>query len=197
MSPTHVNDAAILTYAVTMQVTGGLATVPRPPRIPRHEDDAPASDQPGTRRLPAHRARLGRRRRIGEPRPGRPAAKGDPQPVAVATLEGHWRVAGIDGTSLDEPVAIALTASDRQIWWEPRCAGMARNYRIEGAAIRITSALPPRAPGEPTPPVCAIGLPPRLGEVFRALDEATGIARLPSNGIRIAGPTHDVTIFAQ
>lgn len=133
-----------------------------------------------------------------------------PQPIAAArpiepapgladvtTLEGYWRVAGIDGQALDEPVGIALTASDRQIWWEPRCAGMARNYRIEGVTIRFTSTLPPRAPGEPTPPVCAIGLPPRLGEVFRALDEATGIARLPSNGIRIAGPAHDLTIFAQ
>jgi hypothetical protein len=128
--------------------------------------------------------------------PAAPPEKADPQP-AVATLEGHWRVAGIDGTSLDEPVAIALTASDRQIWWEPRCAGMARNYRIEGGTIRFTSTLPPRAPGEPTPPVCAIGLPPRLGDVFRALDDATGIARLPSNGIRIAGRTHDLTIFAQ
>ena len=126
-----------------------------------------------------------------------PPEKTELQPAEVATLEGHWRVAGIDGKSLDEPVAIALTASDRQIWWEPRCAGMARNYRIEGATIRITSALPPRAPGEPTPPVCAIGLPPRLGDVFRALDDATGIARLPSNGIRIVGPKHDVTIFAQ
>jgi hypothetical protein len=126
-----------------------------------------------------------------------PPEKADPQPAGVATLEGQWRVAGIDGTALDEPVAIALTASDRQIGREPRCAGMARNYRIEGATIRITSALPPRAPGEPTPPVCAIGLPPRLGDVFRALDDATGIARLPSNGIRIAGRTHDVTIFAQ
>ena len=129
--------------------------------------------------------------------PTAPPEKADPQPAGVATLEGHWRVAGIDGTSLDEPVTIALTASERQIWWEPRCAGMARNYRIEGATIRFTSALPPRAPGEPTPPVCAIGLPPRLGDVFRALDEATGIARLPSNGIRIAGQKHDVTIFAQ
>jgi hypothetical protein len=126
-----------------------------------------------------------------------PPEKADPHPAGVATLEGHWRVAGIDGAALDEPVAIALTASDRQIWWEPRCAGMARNYRIEGGTIRFTSTLPARAPGEPTPPVCAIGLPPRLGEVFRALDEATGIARLPSNGIRIAGPKHDVTIFAQ
>jgi hypothetical protein len=126
-----------------------------------------------------------------------PPEKADPQPAGVATLEGHWRVAGIDGKSLDEPVAIALTASDRQIWWEPRCAGMARNYRIEGGTIRFTSTLPPRAPGEPTPPVCAIGLPPRLGDVFRALDEANGIVRLPSNGIRIAGPKHDVTIFAQ
>ena len=129
--------------------------------------------------------------------PTAPPQKADPQPPGVATLEGYWRVAGIDGTSLDEPVAIALTASDRQIWWEPRCAGMARNYRIEGATIRIASTLPARAPGEPTPPVCAIGLPPRLGDVFRALDEATGIVRLPSNGIRIAGPTHDLTIFAQ
>ena len=44
-------------------------------------------------------------------------------------------------------------------------------------------------------PFIAIGFAAQV--VDGALDEATGIARLPSNGIRIAGPRHDLTIFAQ
>ena len=117
--------------------------------------------------------------------------------LAVRDLAGHWRVAAIDGRAVDQPVALALTGDGQRLWWEPRCAGMARNYAIRGASIRFTSTQPRRAPGAPTPPVCAIGLPPRLGELFRALDLADRVARSPNNGIVIAGPGHSLTLFSQ
>ena len=120
-----------------------------------------------------------------------------PGATAVDSLEGEWRVAGIDGHSFDESVGLALRASDQQIWWEPRCAGMARKYAIRGQRIVFRSAEPPRPPGAPTPPVCAIGLPRRLGDVFQALDDATGVTRTPSNGIVIAGPRHSLTLYSQ
>ena len=113
------------------------------------------------------------------------------------SLAGDWRIAGLNGTDSDQPVGIALKGDETKLWWEPRCAGMARGYAITGRTIRFTSLEPPRAPGEPTPPVCAIGLPPRLNEIFVALDAATSIRRTRANGIEIAGNGHSVTLFSQ
>ena len=115
----------------------------------------------------------------------------------MTSLAGMWRVATIDDRSFDEGYALALRADENSLWWEPRCAGMARGYRIGGVSVSFSSLDPPRPPGSPTPPVCAIGLPPRLGEVFRALDSATTIAPTPENGVRIAGGGHSVTLFRQ
>lgn len=111
--------------------------------------------------------------------------------VPVASLAGAWRVAGIDGRSFDEPVGLSLTGDDQQLWWEPRCAGMARAYRIEGQRITFASTQPPGSP------VCDIGLPPRLDEVIRAMDGAVSVSRTPNNGVLISGPAHSVTLFSQ
>jgi len=122
-----------------------------------------------------------------------------PAPAPIQTLEGEWRVAGIDGHSLDQPVGLALSASAQEIWWDPRCAGYVRSYRIEGSKFTTGPHIGfvPRKHGEPTPPVCTIAPPPRIGEVFRALTEATTIARTPQNGIEISGGEHSVLLFSQ
>ncbi len=125
-----------------------------------------------------------------------------PPPVSPAptTLSGAWRVAGIDGESLDEPYGLALEADDTQIWWEPRCAGMIFNYTIDGNAFASESFTDPEfrpEPGAPPPPVCAVGLPPRLSDVVIALDSADHIEVTPSNGILISGPEHSVTLYSQ
>ena len=121
------------------------------------------------------------------------------EPAPIQTLEGEWRVAGIDGQALDQPVGLALTASAQEIWWDPRCAGYVRSYRIEGSKFMTGPHIGfvPRKPGEPTPPVCTIAPPPRIGEVFRALTEATTIARTPQNGIEISGGGHSLLLFSQ
>lgn len=132
-------------------------------------------------------------REVPQPGPQRPVEA----PAQVSSLAGEWRVAGIDGDSLDEPVALALTGDDDQLWWEPRCAGMARNYRIESHWISFGSSLPPIPAGSPTPSVCGIGVSPRIRDVFRALDDAVSVARTPNNGIVISGPRHSLTLFSQ
>jgi hypothetical protein len=128
-----------------------------------------------------------------------PTATQPPKPALapVTSLSGAWRVAGIDGSSFNESYGLALTGDQDKLWWEPRCAGMARGYRIDGSSLSFTSLHPPRPPGAPTPPVCTIGLPPRLDEVFRALDAATSITRTPENGIQISGGRHSLTLFSQ
>lgn len=141
--------------------------------------------------------------------PGQPEAKRNgpppetlqppaPPPVEtagqVASLAGAWRVAGIDGRSFDEPTGLSLTGDDRQLWWEPRCAGVARAYRIEGQRITFVSIKPAGSPGAP---VCDIGLPPRLDEVVRALDNAVSVSRTPNNGVLISGAGHSILLFSQ
>jgi hypothetical protein len=74
---------------------------------------------------------------------------------------------------------------------------MARGYRIEEPLITFRSTEPPRPAGTSTPPVCAIESPTRLDEVFRALDDAQSVARLPSNGLLISGPNHSILLFSQ
>ena len=122
-----------------------------------------------------------------------------PAPAPIPTLEGEWRVAGIDGRSLDQPVGLALSASAQEIWWDPRCAGYVRSYRIAGSKSPTGPHIGfvPRKPGEPTPPVCTIAPAPRIGDVFRALTEATTIARTTQSGIEISGGGHSVLLFSQ
>lgn len=122
-----------------------------------------------------------------------------PSLTPVDSLAGEWRVAGIDGQSLDEPYGIALRGNDRELWWEPRCAGMARRYRLAGTAIAFAPVEPEGQPlpsGSPPPP-CAIGLPPRVADVMRALDAASSAGRTPANGVHIAGGGRSVTLFSQ
>jgi hypothetical protein len=123
-----------------------------------------------------------------------------PPPVAksVASLAGAWRVAGIDGADLNEPYGLALGADGQAIWFEPRCARQERLYAIEGGSIRfsVNPELQP-GPGKPGVPVCMIGLPPRLGDVLRALDAAERIERSSSNAIEITGPGHSLTLYSQ
>jgi hypothetical protein len=117
----------------------------------------------------------------------------------VITLAGEWRVAGIDGQALDQPVGLALSADAEEIWWAPRCAGFVRTYRISRSAFATGPAkgtVTPK-PGVPPPPVCAIGLPPRLDEVTRAIASATIIRRTGNGGVELSGGGHSLLLFAQ
>lgn len=134
------------------------------------------------------------------------AAAGPPEAVPAGVplpsppgLAGEWRVAGIDGQAFDEPYAIALSGDGRELWWTPRCAGMIRSYRIKGTEISFGPPLgfTPPPPGAPPVPVCAIGLPPRLKDVVRAIDSATAIVRTASNGVELSGGGHRLVLYAQ
>jgi hypothetical protein len=120
--------------------------------------------------------------------------------VAIDSLAGEWRVAGIDGAEFDEPVGIALSGSDTELWWEPRCAGMAHAYRLSGLAIEFgpsPDAAEPTPAGAPPSPVCTIGLPPRLQEVMRAVTSAQFVGRTPANGVLLSGGGHSLLLFSQ
>ena len=131
-----------------------------------------------------------------------PPAAGEPPaaPLApISSLAGEWRVAGIDGQPINEPYGIALSGSEKEIWWSPRCAGYASSYRIDGANFSSGPPLdfvPPR-PGEPGPPICLIAPPAKVASVFAAITAGKKIGRTPNNGIEISGGGHSLLLFSQ
>ncbi|HSG35609.1 MAG TPA: hypothetical protein VLA37_13835 [Sphingomonadaceae bacterium] len=113
-----------------------------------------------------------------------------PQRPAPTTLAGEWRVAGIDGADFNEPYGLGLSADAGRLWFAPECAGYVRAYRIAGSRITLTDPTPDAA-------ICEIGLPPRVEELFAALDAADTVAITPSNGIEISGHGRSVLLFSQ
>ncbi len=116
---------------------------------------------------------------------------------AVASLAGEWRVAGIDGQPFDEPYGLALSASDTEMWWPPKCAGYVRSYRLEGTRVRFAPVPRPNANDGRPAPVCLVAIPARLGDVFAAIDGSDRAVRTPSNGIEISGGGHSLLLFSQ
>ena len=123
-----------------------------------------------------------------------PAAEVPPDAVRSQMLVGEWRVAGIDGEDFDEPYGIALSASDSEIWWNPRCARQSAHYTIDGNRFRWTP--PPELPQEPLY-VCTIAIPPRLPAIMETIRLAEKIERTPANGIRLSGQGRSLTLFSQ
>ena len=136
------------------------------------------------------------------PPPGTPVAPPTPAPAPplepVATLVGEWRVAGIDGAPPDAEHGLALSADAREIWWEPRCAGMILGYTIDGLAIETGPRVsePPASTSTPAP-VCLIGQPAELPAISRALQTATRVGRTAENGVLIEGGGHSLLLFSQ
>lgn len=129
-------------------------------------------------------------------------AEASPRPPSlppVTTLSGEWRVAGLDGKEIEGSVGIALRGDEREIWWEPRCAGYVRSYRIKG--LRFTTGpyvgFKPHRPGDPPPLVCLIAPPPQVSAIFDVLTSATSISRTPNNGVEISGAGHSLLLFSQ
>jgi hypothetical protein len=111
-----------------------------------------------------------------------------PQSAAIS-LVGHWRIAAIDGRDLNEPQGLALVGDARQLWMEPRCAGLIRNYRISGTTFSSTL--------EKVGMVCMIGMPQSSGLAMQAIDAATRIERTPENGILLSGGGRSLLLFSQ
>ncbi|XUU61739.1 hypothetical protein ACRAQ6_05570 [Erythrobacter sp. HA6-11] len=120
----------------------------------------------------------------------------DPLPT---TLAGTWQVEMIDGLSTSEMRTIQFSADAREIWWDPRCAGLIMEYRLAGEGFAITKpaeiAPPPPAsdpdgtgpPRLPPPLVCSIGLPPHLQEAASALRSADAVTRDYQNNLVFSG----------
>lgn len=127
-----------------------------------------------------------------------PTGARSPKPASVgsgsevATLEGEWRVAGIDGEDFDEDYGIALSATRDAILFSPSCAGADRQYAIDGARFRAWVA-----DADQQKAICEIGLPPGMYDMWRAIDAANRIERTASNGVLLSGGGHSLLLFSQ
>lgn len=120
------------------------------------------------------------------------APDGDPPAPAVnapASLVGEYRVAGIDGTEVGGQIGIALSITEGNIFYDPRCAGLEWTYTYGNGAL--TTERPADAP------VCEIAVHPEKQRLAVALDAVTRAERTPSNGIELTGGGHSVTLFSQ
>ena len=137
------------------------------------------------------------------PGPARPGETTAPAPaVAPASLEGEYRVAGIDGTEVGGNIGIALSITDKLIWFDPRCAGFNWSYTYAEGVISTDRPQKPRTTdsalvaGVPAP-TCRIAVHPEQQRLATALDAVTRAERTPSNGIELSGGGHSVTLYSQ
>lgn len=119
-------------------------------------------------------------------------ADGDPPAPAAtapASLVGEYRVAGIDGTEVGGQIGIALSITEENIFYDPRCASLEWTYTYQNGAL--TTDRPMDAP------VCEIAVHPEKQRLAAALDAVTRAERTPSNGFELTGGGHSVTLFSQ
>ncbi|MEL1251571.1 hypothetical protein [Aurantiacibacter gilvus] len=134
-----------------------------------------------------------------------PAPADDPQPAeapeatqaeprtaeapAPDTLAGEFRVAGIDGEPLDAPQGIALSVDEDVIDLLP-CAGLVWDYTYMDGALETQ-----RRQIDPVGTLCRPT--PETVLAAEAIDAATQAIRTPSNGIRLSGGGHSLTLYSQ
>lgn len=121
---------------------------------------------------------------------------------APASLAGEYRVAGIDGTEVGGNIGIALSITDKTIWFEPRCAGFNWTYTYFDGVLATDRPQKPRPAGAPLvagpgTATCRIAVHPEQQRLATALDAVTSACRTPSNGIELTGGNHSVTRYSQ
>jgi hypothetical protein len=115
--------------------------------------------------------------------------------AAPESLIGEYRVAGIDGRSLDAPFGIALSITDGQVSFEPACAAFVWSYAYLKGSVDIERRQEKR--NHPPPPVCPEPVAPQLDRLATALDAVDRARRTPENGIELSGNGRSVLLFSQ
>lgn len=118
-------------------------------------------------------------------------------------LTGTWRIEEMNGGGSQELLAIQLEGDAKRLWWNPRCAGQAVSYKMDGGDISVAESgmRAPEDAAEPLPEgairgACAIGLPGQLDEVLKTIAQATSAKRDHANNIVLAGPDGYVRLGA-
>lgn len=122
--------------------------------------------------------------------------------AAPATLTGEYRVAAIDGEEVGGGIGIALTVTDRMIWFDPRCAGFSWTYTYADGVLTTDRPEKPRTDdgpfvARPMRPTCRIAVHPEQQRLATALDAVTNVSKAPSNGMEMNGGGHSITLYSQ
>lgn len=168
-----------------LTVSAGLllasaCTAPEPASDPAADPDTPVSSAGSPAAVPTPTP-------MPTPTPTQPGTS-----AQVATLEGEWRIAAIDGADFNEDYALTLSATGDTLRFDPSCAGPNRNYDIDGHRFRAWVSEKDKMKA-----ICEIGLPEGLTRMWRAIDAAGRIERTPSNGVLLSGGGHSLLLFSQ
>ena len=113
-----------------------------------------------------------------------PEARAD----APATLQGEWRLAGVDGKDIDLPHGIAVSIDASRIAVSSGCVAMEWTYRYAGGALETAQA---------PVPSCLRALFPEEQALAAAVSAASRASRTAANGVELTGGGHSVLLFSQ
>ena len=119
--------------------------------------------------------------------------------TAPASIEGEWRVAGVNGEIIDIGWAMTASIDDASISIQSQCMGFSRMYALEGTTL-TTPEVPPApagTPHAPPPVVCTRMFLPEEQAVSEALTQADTAYRLPDGSLVLDGPGGSLTFFTQ
>lgn len=106
----------------------------------------------------------------------------------VESIEGLYRVAGVDGRDINLPHGITATIDGSQIEVHSQCVRFTWTYRFEGGRL-IT---------EPIPQViCQRAQYAEEQAIDAALTAAERVRRTAANGLEFSGGGHSITLFSQ
>lgn len=126
------------------------------------------------------------------PPPAASALAEVPQSTPVDSLAGEYRVAGISDGSIDAPIGLSLSISDRRIVFDGPCGGAEWDYQLSGTRLRTVRIASPDDDCMASAQVQNLAI-----AVVAALDAATQVGRTPSNGIALSGDGQSVTLYSQ
>jgi hypothetical protein len=116
------------------------------------------------------------------------APTGPPSISSPAELIGEYRIAGVDGASVDLPYGMTASMDERTIRVVADCVNLAWDYNLTGGQLS-TERIPVES--------CARGLNATEQAVVTAFDSADLVRLMPSNGIEFSGDGHSVLLFSQ
>lgn len=108
-----------------------------------------------------------------------------------ASLEGEWRVAGINRQLVDLDWAMTAGISDRDIRIQSQCVWFERGYVLSDMQL-----LPFDLEKEPQV-MCQRGWLPEEEAANQALQQAEWAYRLPDGSLVLDGPGGSITLFTQ
>ncbi|MBW0143897.1 hypothetical protein [Sphingomicrobium clamense] len=120
---------------------------------------------------------------------------------APVSIEGEWRLAGINGEVVDLDRAVTASISDEWIVFRSDCVVIWRFYALSRTLLRVppkpdVERDPDRLENYP-PPSCLRPLSEVERAVQSALVEADTAYRLPDGALVLDGPGGSLTLFTQ